>query len=501
MVDDNGQDRGLASVVLSREFPAARLVEAGDASAFALALSRGGIDLVITEYELSWSDGLKVLETVRESHPEVPVIMFTLASDEEVAVRAMKAGLADYIIKSSKGFLRLASSVREALERADHDQRVARSEPWLHTLLDRANVGVFRSTLDERLIEANPAVLRLLGVKTLEEALQMNLPSHFFPTPDRAPRGKVLETGSDPEARLIELKRSDGSSVWLSMTEVLLLDVDGDIVVDVLLQDMTHLKRSERELRLRLVELEDANSDLSDFASVASHELKSPMRAMRGHCELLARDLEGKLADEQRESLDFIVTGARKMQALLDGLLRFSRLSVGWQGFEACDCNTLVDEAIRDLEPLIEEAGARVERLGLPTVLGDPTELGLVFHNLISNALRFRSAERPARVRVSARQDGDEWLFAVADNGIGLDTGLSDKIFEIFGRLEPDRAGTGIGLAICKRVVERHGGRIWVESEIGKGSKFSFTIAIKPQTEEAQETQTRKRGSSRRGHE
>ena len=134
-------------------------------------------------------------------------------------------------------------------------------------------------------------------------------------------------------------------------------------------------------------------------------------------------------------------------------------------------------------------------------MLGDPTELGLVFHNLISNALRFRSAERPARVRVSARQDGDEWLFAVADNGIGLDTGLSDKIFEIFGRLEPDRAGTGIGLAICKRVVERHGGRIWVESEIGKGSKFSFTIAIKPQTEEAQETQTRKRGSSRRGHE
>lgn len=485
LVDDDAQDRGLTSVVLSRDLPTAVIVEVADASDFALALGRR-LDLVITESSLAWSDGLAVLSTVKKGHPEVPVVMFTHDGNQDVAVRAMKRGLADYVVKSSEGYLRLGSAAREALERAEHQQQVARSEPWLQTLLERANVGVFRTTLDQRLIEANAALLRLLGVKTLQEALQMNLPTHFFPEAARGSLGSDTSPSGDPQARIVEIERPDGTTAWLNMTEVLLLDVDGEIVIDVLVQDLSHLKQSEQDTKLRVAELEQANTDLAGFASIASHELKAPLRAMVRHGENLEQDLANRLVGDERESLEFVIGGARRMQTLVDGLLEFSRLNVGWQGFEACDCNALVDDAVRDLEPTIEETGARVERDTLPTVLGDPTELGLVFQNLISNALRFRAAERRPRIRVGAVRDGDHWRFSVSDNGIGLDPAESDTIFSIFGRLEPDRAGTGIGLALCKRVVERHGGRIWVESTLGKGSKFSFTVAIKPREVEEQ---------------
>ncbi len=478
LVDDDPQDRALASVVLSRDFPNARLREVHDAAGFALALGGQRLDLVITEYELAWSDGLAVLAAVKESHPDVPVMMFTRARDEEVAVRAMKAGLADYVGKSSKGYLRLAAAAREALDRAEQDQQVARSEPWLQTLLERANIGVFRSTLDERLIEANAAVLRLLGVKTLEEALRVDLPTHFFHSENRGELEHQLTERGELQARVVEVARPDGTKVWLNLTEVLLLDVDGDIVVDVILNDVSHVMRKEQALRQRTEDLQRSNVDLSEFASIASHELKEPLRAVRRYSEILADDLGDDLGDEQQLALDYILGATAKMQSMVDGLLRFSRLGAGGRAFEACDSNTVVDEAIRNLQSPIEESRARIERDGLPTVLADFTELQLVFQNLIANAIRFRAPRRVPKIAIRAQRSDGDWVFSVSDNGIGMKPGDTARIFKLFGRLDTDRAGTGIGLVICKRVVERHGGRIWVESEPGKGSVFSFSIPV-----------------------
>ncbi len=166
------------------------------------------------------------------------------------------------------------------------------------------------------------------------------------------------------------------------------------------------------------------------------------------------------------------------MQRLVDGLLGFSRANAGWQAFQACDCNTLVDRAIRALQPAIEESGAVVHREGLPTILGDAAQLEHVFQNLISNSMKFH-AERPPEVFVSVRREEDRYVFSVRDNGIGVEPKDAEKIFKIFSRLHPDRPGSGIGLALCQRVVERHGGRIWVESNPGGGAIFSFTIPIK----------------------
>ena len=478
LVDEDPQDRALAVLVLARDLDKPNVVEVGSANEFAVAVARGAYDVVVTEQELSWSDGIDVVETLQQSRADTPIVVFTKAAVVEIAVRAMRQGVFEYIEKCSKGFLRLGGAVREALERTETEHQIARSEPWLQTLLDRANVGVFRSTLDERLIEANPALLRLLGVNSLKEALQVDLPSHFLGTAGgRADLLQRLNSAGELEARVIELDRPDGTTVWLNLTEVLLLDVEGDIVVDVLVQDISHLKDGAGGVHQRMEELERSNENHKSFASVASHELKEPLRAIGRYSELLAADLGENLPEGARKSLDFMTEGVRRMQRLVDGLLEFSRLNSGWRGFQACDCNTLVDRAIGALQPAIEESGAIIHRDGLPTILGDADELEHVFQNLISNAIKFRAGTAP-EVWISVARTREDYVFSVRDNGIGIEPKDNEKIFEIFSRLHPERPGSGIGLALCRRVVERHGGRIWVESQPDRGAVFSFSIPI-----------------------
>ncbi len=297
---------------------------------------------------------------------------------------------------------------------------------------------------------------------------------------------------------MIEHRRPDGSTVWLNLSEVLLLDVDGDMVVDVLVQDITHLKGHERAVVREAAEPKRPGAELAEFASVASHELKEPLRMVEKYSELLAHDLEGKLDEESQKSLGFILDGARRMDALIEGLLSFSRVDTGWQTFKACDCNTLVEEALHRLEDEIRETGAEIQREGLPTILGDPSELSQVFQNLIGNALRFRG-ERSPRIRISVLQAEEEWIFSIKDNGIGIDPRQAETIFEIFKRLHPEIEGTGIGLAICRRIVEKHGGRIWVESTPGRGSTFSFTIPMSPARRAAQSDSAMSQSSEEKG--
>ena len=169
--------------------------------------------------------------------------------------------------------------------------------------------------------------------------------------------------------------------------------------------------------------------------------------------------------------------GARRMRNLVQDLLQFSRLETEARAFEACDCNSLVEEAANNLLAAVEESGARIEREGLPTVLGDRAQLVQLFQNLLANAVKFRS-EAPPEVHVSAERKGDEWVFSVEDNGIGIEADRSQEIFKLFHRLQPELPGTGIGLSLCQRIVERHGGRIWVESRPGQGATFLFTLPV-----------------------
>ena len=235
--------------------------------------------------------------------------------------------------------------------------------------------------------------------------------------------------------------------------------------------------KAENEMKSYAAELERSNADLEQFAYIASHDLREPLRSMDGFLRLLARKYKGRLDEKADRFIEFSLAGAERMQKIIDDLLEFSRVSTKSRSFEPTDSGAALNQALETLSAAVSEASASVSRDQMPVVTADPVQLAQVFQNLVANAIKFRSAERRPVVRVSAEEREDEWFFSVEDNGIGMDPVYRDKIFEMFQRLHgPEYPGTGIGLAVCKKIVERHGGRIWVESVPGVGSTFYFTI-------------------------
>jgi light-regulated signal transduction histidine kinase (bacteriophytochrome) len=216
---------------------------------------------------------------------------------------------------------------------------------------------------------------------------------------------------------------------------------------------------------------------LEQFAYVASHDLQEPLRMVASYTQLLARRYGGKLDADADEFIGYAVDGANRMQVMINDLLSFSRVGSRGQAFRSTDLAGVLDGVLSDLHMTIQESGAVVTHDPMPTVIGDEAQLARLFQNLIENAIKFHGKETP-RVHVSAVQTAEGWEFAVTDNGIGIDPKYFDRVFIIFQRLNQRKAfpGTGIGLAICKKIVERHHGRIWVTSEPGRGSSFHFTL-------------------------
>lgn len=241
-------------------------------------------------------------------------------------------------------------------------------------------------------------------------------------------------------------------------------------------------RRAETRLRHYTGELERSNRELQTFAFVASHDLQEPLRMVSSFTQLLAKRYQGKLGPEADEFIGYAVDGAKRMQQLILDLLAYSRVSSRAAAFERISAEKALAAALARLGHLATEAGATVTHDPLPEVMAEPTQLGQLLQNLVGNALKFRAPGRPPAVHVSARREAEGWRFSVRDNGIGIDPAHAERIFVIFQRLHTreEYPGTGIGLAICKRIVERHGGRIWVESAPGQGSTFHFLLPDAP---------------------
>jgi light-regulated signal transduction histidine kinase (bacteriophytochrome) len=261
--------------------------------------------------------------------------------------------------------------------------------------------------------------------------------------------------------------------------------IGGKRVFGAFLRDISERMRAELSLHESLAELKRSNHDLEQFAYVASHDLQEPLRAVTGCIQLLLRRTRDKLDEDSRELFDHAVTGANRMRQLIDDLLVYSRVNTRAKPPERVDAGELVSDVLSQLAVLIAEKGARVTVQELPTVLADATQLRQVFQNLIMNGLKFCTAAAP-RVTVAAERRGEDWVFAVTDNGIGIEPQYFERIFGAFQRLHTreEYAGSGIGLAVCKKVIERHGGRIWVDSTPGRGSTFYFSL---PATDFAEE--------------
>lgn len=270
----------------------------------------------------------------------------------------------------------------------------------------------------------------------------------------------------------------DGRIVWIHDEAALVPGASGGRSVQHgVLLDISERKQAEQELARKAEELARSNAELELFAYVASHDLQEPLRMVASYTQLLARRYKGKLDGDADEFIGYAVDGASRMQQLIQDLLSYSRLTTRGKTLNLIQAGAACNTAQDNLQRSIKESNAQIIVGPLPEVFGDATQLTQLFQNLIGNAIKYRNEHRP-EIRVSATPDGSKWTFAVQDNGIGIEPQYSERIFQMFQRLHTRKeySGTGIGLAVCRKIVERHGGKIWVESQPGQGSTFLFTI-------------------------
>ena len=343
------------------------------------------------------------------------------------------------------------------------------------TVLESADDAIFIKDTEGRYVIVNSVFSDRVGMA--EKDLVSKTPLDVYPGEVGAKiRADDLEAlaGGEVVENEDQFDTPEGQKIFLAR-KVPIRDSDGKIVGLLgISRDITERKRLEEALQERTQELEQ-------FAYVASHDLQEPLRMVSSFVQLLARRYEGKLDSDADEFIQFAVDGATRMETLINHLLEYSRLGTQGKPPESCDCEQVVAQVETDLTPAIKESSADVTRERLPSVMADRTQLAQLFQNLIGNAIKFRGDRQP-KIHISGTRSNGDWLFTVGDNGIGIDSQHTERIFEIFERLHSRRkySGTGIGLAICKKIVERHGGRIWVESEKGEGARFRFTIPVIP---------------------
>ena len=306
--------------------------------------------------------------------------------------------------------------------------------------------------------------------------------SFDFVHPDDLPR--VLESFAEVVQRpgttgSLECRTKHPDGTWHYAQAVAMNCLDNPAVEGIIVtaRDITERKKTEEMLARYAAELTRSNEDLEQFAYVASHDLQEPLRMVGSYVQLLQKRYEGQLDSDADDFIHYAVDGVTRMQALINGLLAYSRVTTRGKEFEPVDCKAVLDRVLANLQMAVEDSGAVVTYDPLPKVMADELQLSQVFQNLIGNALKFRGEGAP-RVHVSAERQANEWVFSVRDNGIGFEQQYAERVFAIFKRLHRDEQypGTGIGLSLCKKIVERHGGCIWVESEVGHGTTFHFTV-------------------------
>ncbi len=370
--------------------------------------------------------------------------------------------------------------LEDVIDRRLMEAELRASEEKLRAMFEMSPLGMARNTLDGAFLEANPAFCGIVGY-SLEELRSL---SYWDLTPVRYAENETshldsLETVGRYGPYEKEYIHKDGRWIPVRLSGVLISGGDGEGYIWSIVEDITETQAAERALIAKTEELARSNADLEQFAFIASHDLREPLRMVSAYMGLLERRFGPVIGAEGAEYVAYAKEGAQRMDRLVLDLLEFSRVGRMEEALEPVSLDEVVDGVIANLSPAMGECGARVERPeplpAIPAVRGEMVQL---LQNLIGNAVKYRDPSRPLVVRVSARQERGQWVVSVADNAIGIAPDYSERIFRIFQRLHTrDRfEGTGIGLAICKRIVERHGGRIWVDSVPGEGSAFSFTL-------------------------
>ena len=313
---------------------------------------------------------------------------------------------------------------------------------------------------------------------TQDEVMGRNLEALFTGEENAyASLTRKLHEDNHQQAEIWMHRKDDGE--FLAGLTLSAVRSEADMITHHVLEfsDITEIRRAQDELNRRTRELSRSNQELEQFAYVASHDLQEPLRMVASYTQLIAQRYQGKLDADADEFIAFAVDGATRMQAIINDLLMLSRVSTRNSDFTQADVATALDKALANLRLVIEETGVKIDIGTLPTIHADGSQLTQLFQNLIGNAIKFRRSDSP-HIEIGAERQNDDWVFHVRDNGIGIAPEHFDRIFLMFQRLhgKHEYPGTGIGLTICKKIVDRHGGRIWIESEPGHGTTFFFSI-------------------------
>ncbi len=415
----------------------------------------------------------------------------TVPMDRLVAA-AKRLGKGDRSVLTSlaqqRGEFGYLASVLDRLAEVQETQlaRIQTLAARYRTLVERGPAVVFEIRRSQQgngrwaLRYVSPQAETWLGVSGRDLRADPYLWEECLSPRDRVVARRVLErlsSGSRPGGFEHRLVRPDGSSVWVHTRILPVVTHQGEHSFLGVVVDVDRRKRAEEALVAYARRLEESNRELERFAYVASHDLQEPLRVVASYVELLARRYRGRLDPDADDFIGFAVEGVHRMRTLIEGLLEYSRVTTQARPAGLVDAGECLDEALANLAALIEEAGAQVEREPLPQVIADGSQLVRVFQNLISNAVRFRGKD-PPRVWVGAERRGGEWVFRVRDNGVGIPSDRTESAFQWLRRLHGPEgpAGSGMGLAICRRIVERHGGTVWIEPAAGGGTCVGFTL-------------------------
>lgn len=403
------------------------------------------------------------------------------------------------LVPAATGLMTVLGRFRERNRHLDRQLEVRNEnlQPFesidlVDTLMDTIPDHIYFKDTSSRFIRINKAMAAVF--KLGDPSAAIGRTDFDFFASEHAQRAfadeqEIMRTGVPLVGREEKELWPDGSTTWVSTTKQCLRDKAGNILGTFgISRDITARKMAEEALALKAQELVRSNTELEQFAYVASHDLQEPLRMIASYTQLLARRYKDKLDKDAQEFIGYAADGAVRLQVLINDLLTFSRVGTRGKPFVLTDCTEILDRALSNLKIALEESRVVVAQSPLPKVLGDPSQLTQLFQNLIGNAIKFRGLDAPqvsvsADLKASPPSGGghdapEEWVFCIRDNGIGIEPQYFERIFVIFQRLHTreEYPGTGIGLALCKKIVERHGGRLWVDSELGKGAAFYFTV-------------------------